>query len=489
MVLSLAFILAFIGAAVALLIGIIIFSEVEDALVSVISVSGLPLSQEFLDQDVGKEAINLSTVIVGATREIGTSSDTTSSTCSTVGANPLSATKEITREPSGSDGNCRGLMFAFDAPESTTGITNNAIINSMVMRFDITGVQNPDTLQIFQVTALGGSLSNQERYDTAFLRGGALDKSGNIYVTNSNVTLSNGNDKLVPLPQQAITDLEAIIKRQTFLTLNSLVMGFNFDDTTSRGASLSRIEFSSIPELLIDFTIPAIPAEQWDWQEQQLVGGEVERCDQVPPAIVGGTNLQIQNTDDSRALCYLFKVFEKTAVQDQTLEVTWGGSATGTSATVELRVQVLDGEYMKGSDFSLLTSLAQLHEVFETSNPFVEQTDTIPLTLAGSTLDKVTVAMQLRDNSVNSRPFMDIFEIDITGVGTWEFDSSATVNNENLGTDGFDFGLVTAGFTPATTSGVPPEFTQASSIAFTVIAVLPVAMFFFLFAIFGGRVE
>jgi len=38
-------------------------------------------------------------------------------------------------------------------------------------------------------------------------------------------------------------------------------------------------------------------------------------------------------------------------------------------------------------------------------------------------------------------------------------------------------------------SQVPPEFAQASNIAYTVIGIIPVALFFFLFAIFGGRVE
>ena len=41
----------------------------------------------------------------------------------------------------------------------------------------------------------------------------------------------------------------------------------------------------------------------------------------------------------------------------------------------------------------------------------------------------------------------------------------------------------------STVSNTPDAFSQASNIAFTVIGILPVALFFFLFAIFGGRTE
>ena len=51
----------------------------------------------------------------------------------------------------------------------------------------------------------------------------------------------------------------------------------------------------------------------------------------------------------------------------------------------------------------------------------------------------------------------------------------------------YGFQLVQVTFTPIFESQVPPEFISASNIAYTVIGIIPVALFFFLFAIFGGR--
>lgn len=58
-------------------------------------------------------------------------------------------------------------------------------------------------------------------------------------------------------------------------------------------------------------------------------------------------------------------------------------------------------------------------------------------------------------------------------------------------TSGTSFGFELKQVTeiPVFESQVPDSFNQASNIAFTVIAVIPVALFFVLFAIFGGRTE
>lgn len=63
--------------------------------------------------------------------------------------------------------------------------------------------------------------------------------------------------------------------------------------------------------------------------------------------------------------------------------------------------------------------------------------------------------------------------------------STLTTTSNDLGI-GFEL-TVGGGGSPIFESQVPPEFITASNIAYTVIGIIPVALFFFLFAIFGGR--
>jgi hypothetical protein len=158
----------------------------------------------------------------------------------------------------------------------------------------------------------------------------------------------------------------------------------------------------------------------------------------------------------SVAFCHVFKTFDKADVINRQLNVTWGGVASPLG--LGLRIQVLDGAYDRtnstefptfNSPFGFINPLkggGQLHEILVATNPF-NQTDSLTMTLAGSTEDQVTISMTLRDGSTSNNVTMDIYQVIIDLIGEWSFGSGATYTSEVNSTDGLDRGFVNADFT------------------------------------------
>ena len=215
---------------------------------------------------------------------------------------------------------------------------------------------------------------------------------------------------------------------------------YDFDNSTSFGISSY---YKGDPS-----QSPAFD-DEWQIREQEINVAFTVNCNFniTPPFSIDMT------LNTGVGFCHVFKVFDKADIIGQVLNVTWAGS--GSSA--DMRTRVYDGSYDRDtpSDFPLTTGTngftavlkggGVLHAIDRTV-VFSSVTDSITMTMAGSTESQVTIAVSLRDPSNTVNQFMDLTEIKIIGVDTWTWDSSATRTMEVSGTQN-DKGFSNANFT------------------------------------------
>jgi len=282
------------------------------------------------------------------------------------------------------------------------------------------------------------------------------------------------------------------------------------------------IIFSEIAEAM-EVTLPiGFPAESDEWQlrEQQFNATNTVNCQRLPAtnwiiefnAGRGFDQLRSGHSVANQGYCHVFKVFDKSIITGKDLTVRWEGTRTFFDSSPDYKILVLDGSYDRNtsSDFPLdptvngagfttpLKGAGKLHEVTRTGSPNQIQTDIIPMTLAGSTESKITVAVTVVDDTINNNILeVSIVDIKIDDVGLWAWTvSGASVTMAVTGTND-DKGVANADFVNLKTAlPLTPEeqqqvdtFNNAQAIGFTVIGILPVALFFALFSIFSGRLE
>jgi len=274
------------------------------------------------------------------------------------------------------------------------------------------------------------------------------------------------------------------------------------------------IIFSEIAEAM-EITLPTIAviipeSNEWQLREQESNAGFTVGCDFIQSTVALGVDLFPDNT--FIGYCHVFKVFDKADVIGKDLRINWRQDL----ASVDSRIHVLDGAYNRNNatEFPLDATASPSSAGF--TNTLTEGlkgggvlhninrvgvfalNDTITLTLAGSTEDQITVNISIYDRSLTLRPAMVIFDVEINATALWKFgtNNGATVTMAVTGTQN-DLGVANAGFVNLKTAPpLTPEeqqqvdtFSNAQAIGFTVIGILPVALFFALFSIFSGRIE
>jgi len=222
---------------------------------------------------------------------------------------------------------------------------------------------------------------------------------------------------------------------------------YDFDNSTSFG-------ITSYYKAQAGATIPAFD-DEWEIREQEINVSLTVNCNFniTPPFSIDMT------LNTGVGFCHVFKVFDKADIVGKILNVTWAG--TGSSA--DMRTRVYDGSYDRdtASDFPLTTGTngftavlkggGVLHAIDRTV-VFSSVTDSVNMTMAGSTESQVTIAISLRDPSNTLNQFMDLTEIEIVGLETWTWDSSASRTMEVTGTQN-DKGFSNANFTQNTFVG------------------------------------
>lgn len=213
----------------------------------------------------------------------------------------------------------------------------------------------------------------------------------------------------------------------------------------------------------------------------------------------------------SRGFCHVFKVFDKADITGKVLSVTWstnrGGDPSGTLGAI----CVLDGIFDRNNATQFPFNNAgvgscggnlpvRLHLV-NPSSQFGTQTDTItllvsPLITPDPNKDQVTIFVMVKDPSGSRRYSMNIKEISVLELANWDWLAAGATVTMNTTTTNNDTGITNAPLTnllPLILSESDQQqvdtFNNAQVIGFTVIGVLPIALFFALFSIFSGRIE
>lgn len=238
MVLSLAFILSFIGAAVALLIGILVFSEVSEAMAfSLPPVITIPtVFPDLFGFDSNCIANFLPCEPPTIKRFLTTSATGSACPSGTTGSDPF--TNQFKRDSVGS-GICSAPTFTYD----TTTIPDDADVTSILFRINVNEVQGAgENSQIFEVTKDPATMTDTEGTDTVFKRGGAGDFSGTVYLANDDFSTATGTGKIRTLSTTAETDLEtALSSGQNFISY-----AFNFENATRASVS-KNVRYGDIP--------------------------------------------------------------------------------------------------------------------------------------------------------------------------------------------------------------------------------------------------
>ena len=208
----------------------------------------------------------------------------------------------------------------------------------------------------------------------------------------------------------------------------------------------------TISGLFVNQAFAQIIDDEWELKEQQILGAFPSGC-----TFTNSTNLNADIDTGGLSHCIVFKVFEKTDLINRVLNVTWAGSFVGLG--LDNDITVFDGSYdsTNSTDFPLnvgsigftdgitgLKGAGVLHTIGRGS-PYTTTTDSITMTLAGSTEPEITVALKIRDGSGANSVHMDIDEILISNIGKWEWNTSTNVTNIVTGTN-FDSGLASAFF-------------------------------------------
>jgi len=280
------------------------------------------------------------------------------------------------------------------------------------------------------------------------------------------------------------------------------------------------IIFSEIADAM-ELTLPIIPTQpplpalslgnltandEWQLREQQI-DADVTVADCRYGLVNNVLTTQITlPAKGNRYFCDVFKVFDKADIIGKTLSVTWQAGGDQFNNQNEA-ICVLDGAFDRNNATQFpptnfganlcgqSSTLGRLH--FITQNNIPLTTDSIVMTLAGSTQEQVTIFVLVKDSSASFRIFMSIHEISISELAKWDWDSPpATLTMAVTGTNN-DLGVTNPKLsnllpTPQLPSDQQQEldtFNNAKAIGFTVIGILPVALFFALFSIFSGKIE
>ena len=207
----------------------------------------------------------------------------------------------------------------------------------------------------------------------------------------------------------------------------------------------------------------ALPLDnEWQIREQEITTLQTVGC----TFVTDSTRILIQMFPDKTKVgfCHMFKVFDKADIQNKILNVTWNQDLDFFTFS---RISVFDGAYDRNNatqfpldpiafTFSGFTRAlpeglqggGQLHTVFRTDrfNPTTDPPDSINMTLAGSTLPQVTIAITFRDGSTSTRFAGGIDEIKIIDFAKWDWDSSSSVTMAVTGTQN-DIGVTNANLT------------------------------------------
>jgi len=206
---------------------------------------------------------------------------------------------------------------------------------------------------------------------------------------------------------------------------------------------------------------------------------------------------------------YVGKVFTFEQLNNKLITISWQQSA---SQNREMRVLIFNGTLDPtltgacGSNCFPDESSIPLSSTVVVANTFGIQpqkfdSGTVDLSTINFNSPQLTLVVESRDNSPNVIQNR-MFSLEIAGLGLWDF--STTVFTFIFGDDNSSsLNVLPQVNIYGTYSSDPPfvnddtadeiqqveAFNQANNIAFTVIGILPVALFFFLFTIFSGRAE
>lgn len=251
---------------------------------------------------------------------------------------------------------------------------------------------------------------------------------------------------------------------------------------------------------------------EWQLREQRAaVNGTTNPVD--CDLIAAPTQLLVElfPSKPLQGFCHVFKVFDKSDIIGKNLTVNWSQDLPDGDS----RIHVLDGAYdsKNATQFPLDTTASPTstgftatlaeglkgggvqHLVFR--DGVFDDTDTVNLTLPTSVLDQITVDISILDRSNTVRPAMQIPFVEITDFAKWQFgsDFGGSVTFSVTGTNN-DVAVATTSIEsllPLILSESDQQqvdtFNNAQAIGFTVVGILPVALFFALFSIFSGRIE
>jgi len=175
---------------------------------------------------------------------------------------------------------------------------------------------------------------------------------------------------------------------------------------------------------------------------------------------------------------YILKSFEKADLFGSNITVGWSAMRFGPSLG-SVSIRVYDGAYnaKNNPDFPLNDGLTELGGgllgSFSTTASFTDQFDTLSnssISWGSSTEDFVTVAITNSDPQTDTYYTMEVENVTISNIGTWEFDSGNTVTNlrgnvETIYEDFWDAGYYDSGSSSLNT----PQNFVATAVNATVV--------------------
>lgn len=335
---------------------------------------------------------------------------------------------------------------------STISSSNNTV-TSVEFRADVTG-DIADTR-----TCTFASLESQPSIASALTVYNDIG-DGTDFVTNVGNPICDdpaiANNVVVNLGSLAVANLQAAFDiGQTWwgvgLQFTDQVRVVETDHLLTHGADSY--------EIRINYTSPVVGGtpvftDEWQIKEQQVLGANDSGCSMTASA----TDLNVDISFVGLSHCQLFKVFNKADIIGETLDVTWAGTS---GIGINAQILVLDGSYDRNNPFDFPLNVGStgfregitglkgggiLHSVLQGGTSFTTTTDSILMTLAGSELPQVTIVVKIRDGSAANAQHLDLEKIDIVGVDSWTWDSSATVTGTFDSAD-FNSAVTNANFT------------------------------------------
>jgi len=213
---------------------------------------------------------------------------------------------------------------------------------------------------------------------------------------------------------------------------------------------------------------------------------------------------------------YVMKTFNKEDIIDRQISLEWLLNISGGKSIIS----IYDGAYDHTSlaDFPNASTITLkggglCDQIIINNSLATFQIATLNINLACSTLPQVTIIVYAEDQNRFTFTATKVDYIEISGLKRWDFDCNFInpANCSGAGTTVFytatgsldDNGTVDATLIDPVNATQPQvlipftegeqqqvdTFNNALNIGFTVLGILPVALFFFLFMIFGGRVE